>query len=85
MPPSFPRVWGSSTLSSADLLGSQSGHGGGREAGIRSSYLHQGGGGGCVERRWRIWKVSAIKVDDDGVGGWKEAMINNDDEACKFW
>jgi len=45
MPHHFPGVGENSTLSSADLPGSQSSHGGGRGVSIHSSGLHQGGGG----------------------------------------
>jgi len=50
-----------------DLPSSQSGHGGGCGADIRTSSLHQCGGDGCVERRRRNWKMSAVEDDDDRV------------------
>ena len=68
MSQSFTRGGKNSTLLSADLPGSQSGHGGGRGADIRLSGLHQSGDG-CVEQRRRNWKMSAGGDDDDGVGG----------------
>ena len=82
MSPHFTGIGKNSTMSSADLSGSQSSHGGGRETSIHSSGLHQGGGGGCIERRLRNWKMSTIG-DDDGVGEWKEVMINSGDEQCR--
>ena len=44
---SFPRSWGKLDPSSVNLLGSQSGHGGGHEINRCASRLNQGDGGGA--------------------------------------